>query len=480
MSASSPNMLVYTTGAMVLDDFPRPKVTFLPPVNSNITVMGGAPLKVGYPSKIANESLGGFFAAINRHEVNILGPPLPNNERDGWSIQLELIETLLDTLPFDDINQATLYITGDGRTRLIPHVFTISPMIPFICGVRCVEDIELQVTSWICIGWKVALLDGIPVEVDYAYDFDSTENIRHRVEAMRQLLPLDLTTPLQALLVSAGCIHGVVAQIEEGTRAMTFSDRTLVYSAFAKLQKHHIYLSDACEYEPDDLVIVGDKVRFVRGFTGNWMDIAFIFDPNIHGQETLADARKIHWEVAEKLFEKTIPGTELGFTWASPDFTELPKEAFNILNIVSSPEKPLDMLAFLVSTMSSSDNITSLSKKKRLKGSSSQTAPASRSVAASLSSFDDTCHSSLSEEPIDSSIASDRPLSLSKRSSTARRSVFLYNHGSSSPAVLPHSARLRGASSIRSPPIHSFMPLPPDDSDVTGVQSSHGWLEEVP
>ncbi|KAK0433167.1 hypothetical protein EV421DRAFT_1910312 [Armillaria borealis] len=298
-------------------------------------------------------------------------------------------------------------------------------MIPFICGVRCVEDSELQVTSWICIGWKVALLDGIPVEVDYAYDFDSSENIWHRVEAMRQLLPLDLTTPLQALLVSAGCIYGVVAQIEEGTRAMTFSDRTLVYSAFAKLQNHHIYLSDACEYEPDDLVIVGDKVRF----------------------ETLVDARKIHWEVAEKLFEKTIPGTELGFMWASPDFTELPKEAFNILNIVASPEKPLDMLAFLVSTMSLSDNITSLSKKKRLKGSSSQTAPASRSVATSSSSFDDTCHSSLSEEPIDSSIASDRPLSLSKRSSTARRSVFLYNDGSSSSAVLPYSAGLRGASS---------------------------------
>ncbi len=55
MSTSSPDTLVYTNaGFMDLDDYPRPKVTFLPPANSSITIMGGAPL---YPSRILLETL---------------------------------------------------------------------------------------------------------------------------------------------------------------------------------------------------------------------------------------------------------------------------------------------------------------------------------------------------------------------------------------------------------------------------------------
>ncbi|PBK85697.1 hypothetical protein ARMGADRAFT_1017767 [Armillaria gallica] len=465
MSTSSPDTLVYTNaGFMDLDDYPRPTVTFLPPANSSITIMGVMLLHSSDYENGAGPDNTLFQIIRNHHEVIISGPPLLSGADDrGCTIQLELIETLLDTVPFDEINRAKLYITGDGRARLIPDIFTIIPEIPFISGVRCIEDSELKTTSWLYIGWKLALLDGIPVEVEYAFDMETSEAIRGRVEALRQLLPLDLTTPPLALLVSDGAIYGIVTPIEDA-QPMSYADRSLVYSAFAKLQKHHIYLTER-DCEPDDLVIVGDKVRFIREFTGNWEN---------------------YWQVAEQLFETLAPGTELRELWASPDFTTRPAEAYSILNIAFAPEKPLGMLAFMTSTTSSSGSNTSLSKKRRLMGSSSSGSNTPLSKKRRLVGSSEavaTYHSSPSDESIDSSTAtSDGPLNISKRSSAPRRSVFLYDYlGIPTSAALPYSTRLRGVSSIQSPSsIRSVIPLPPDDSDVAGVQSSHGWLEEVP
>ncbi|KAK0189423.1 hypothetical protein F5146DRAFT_1050904 [Armillaria mellea] len=412
-------------------NYPRPKVTFLPPADSSITIMG---VMKTHCTDYDRHHLGTdstFFQVIrNHHEVIIVGPPVSCEQ--GCMLQLELIETLLDTLPFDEINRATLYITGDGRPRLIPQIFTIMPKIPFISGVRCIED-----------SWKLALLDGIPVEVDYAYDIRSSWSVQNRVEATRQLWPLDLTTPPEALLVSDDAIYGIALRIED---------------------------------------CLGNKVRFIRAFTGNWKDMVFSFDPDIHDQRALADARKSHWRVAEKLFEMFAPGVEFHEVWASPDFTIRPKQAYDILNIVFAPERPLDMLAFMTSITSLSDNNTSLSK-KRLTGSSSQVAAANRSVTGeSSTSSDEACHPTSSDESIDLSAVSDRPLQLSKRSSVTRRPVFLYdNLGIPTSSVLPRSTRLRGVSSVKSSSsIRSVVPLPPDDSDVAGIESSHGWLEEVP
>ncbi|KAK0457040.1 uncharacterized protein EV420DRAFT_1748937 [Desarmillaria tabescens] len=464
------------------DYYRRPKVTSLPPKNSSIVVIGAMMTHCPDYDLLGVDKT--YFQIIrNRHEVTILGPPLLDD--DGRTLQLELIETLLHTVPFDEINQATLYITGDGRARLIPQVFTIYPSLPFISGVRCVEDIELQVTSWLYIGWKLALLDGIPVEVDYAYNLMTSLCIENRLEAMRQLLPLDLTTPLQAHLVSDGSIYGLVNKIEEDSRSVTYVDRNLVYSAFAKLQKHHIYFTDANEYELDDIAIVGDKVRFIRTFTGNWLNAAFTYDPKIHDQETLADARKSHWRVAEKLFDKLISRTESPEIWASPDFSSRVEDGYCVLNIVFAPEKPLGILAFMASTMSSGNDVTSLSKKKRRKALSSHAATTSHSAAKhchSMSTSDELFQSSISEKVMESSATSDKPLVLSKRSST-RRSVFPYgNLDIDTPAVLPYPTRLSGTSFLGSHSlIQSVIPLPPDDSDdVAAIQSGHGWLEEVP
>lgn len=94
----------------------------------------------------------------------------------------------MDTVPFDEINRATLYITGDGRARLIPEIFTIIPKIPFISGVRCIEDSELKTTSWLYIGWKLALLDGIPVGMNNIYEFMTVQLTW--IEIQKLIMPL--------------------------------------------------------------------------------------------------------------------------------------------------------------------------------------------------------------------------------------------------------------------------------------------------
>ncbi len=68
--------------------------------------------------------------------------------------------TLLGSVAFEDTRQATLYIAGDGRARLIPQKEKHF-QIPYLGGYRCVDESQLQVTEWLQAGWKRALLDGV-------------------------------------------------------------------------------------------------------------------------------------------------------------------------------------------------------------------------------------------------------------------------------------------------------------------------------
>ncbi len=56
---------------------------------------------------------------------------------------------------------------------------------------------------------------------------ETSDCVRGRVEALRQLLPLDLTTPLLAFLISDVAIYGIVTQIEDA-QPMSYADRNLV------------------------------------------------------------------------------------------------------------------------------------------------------------------------------------------------------------------------------------------------------------
>ncbi|SJL10992.1 uncharacterized protein ARMOST_14390 [Armillaria ostoyae] len=186
-----------------------------------------------------------FQLLRNNHEVIIWGPPL--NERDGLFKELELIELLLNSADFDDIRQATLYIAWDGRARLIPQEQRFL-QIPYLAGYPCVDESQLQVTEWLQAGWKRALLDGVrPVEVEYAYNLTSSLALQCMIDGCRHLEPLDLTTPVLACLVRDGHMIGLVKRIEEGARMVSYKDRTLVYTAFLKLQQRHIYLLDEAD-----------------------------------------------------------------------------------------------------------------------------------------------------------------------------------------------------------------------------------------
>ncbi|KAK0216264.1 hypothetical protein IW262DRAFT_1464800 [Armillaria fumosa] len=243
-----------------------------------------------------------FQLLRNNHEVIIWGPPL--NERDGLLKELELIELLLNSVDFDDIRQATLYIAWDGRPRLIPQKQRFF-QIPYLAGYPCIDESQLQVTEWIQAGWKRALLDGVrPVEVEYAYNLTSSLALQCMIDGCRHLEPLDLTTPVLACLVRDGHMIGLVKRIEEGARMVSYKDRALVYTAFLKLQQRHIYLLDGHNMEPSAVLIVDDKVRFVDMALKRWFSPnILIYDPTIHDEQQLKQARQSHWRQAESLFE---------------------------------------------------------------------------------------------------------------------------------------------------------------------------------
>ncbi|KAK0216276.1 hypothetical protein IW262DRAFT_207144 [Armillaria fumosa] len=269
-----------------------------------------------------------FQLIRNNHEVIIWGPPII--ALANLMVQLELIETLLSSIPFDDVRQATLYIAGDGRSRLIPqeekHL-----QIPYLGGYRCVDESQLQVTEWLQAGWKRALLDGAkPVEVAYAYSVTSSLALQCMIDGCRHLEPLDLTTPLLACLVRDGRMIGVVKYVEEGARMVSYKDRTLVYDAFRKMQEHHIYLLDGHNMEPSAVLIVDNKVRFVDMALKRWFSPnVFIYDRTIHDEQQLKQVQLEHWRQAEMLFQRidSEPSTSNRYR---------PCE-YRLINVISSP-----------------------------------------------------------------------------------------------------------------------------------------------
>ncbi|PBK69346.1 hypothetical protein ARMSODRAFT_1018772 [Armillaria solidipes] len=301
-----------------------------------------------------------FQLIRNNHEVIIWGPPLA--VRANLTIQLELIESLLNFIDFDDIRQAMLYIAWDGRPRLIPQDDEFF-QIPYFAGYRCVDDSQLQVTEWLQAGWKRALLDGVrPVEVEYAYNRTSSLALQCTIDGFRDLEALDLTTPVVACLARDGHMIGVVKAVEEGARMVSYNDRTLVYSAFGKMQERHIYLLDGHNMEPSAVLIVGNKVRFVDMALKRWFSPnIFIYDRTIHDKEQLERAQKAHWRQAERLFERVLnarPGTSNRYRECE----------YRLVNVISAPEMPL--VAFSVTPP-----VTSRRRKKRKKRSGEPQSP---------------------------------------------------------------------------------------------------------
>ncbi|KAK0216274.1 hypothetical protein IW262DRAFT_1464807 [Armillaria fumosa] len=273
-----------------------------------------------------------FQLIRNNHEVIIWGPPVV--ALANLMIQLELIETLLSSIAFDDIQQATLYIAWDGRSRLIPQEENFL-QIPYFAGYRCVDESQLQVTEWLQAGWKRALLDGVrPVEVEYAYNRTSSLALQCMIDACRNLEALDLTTPPLAYLTRDGRIIGVVKCIEEGARMMSYKDRTLIYTAFQKMQERHIYLLDGHDMDPAAVLIVDNKVRFVDMALKRWFSPnVLIYDRSIHDGLQLKQAQQSHWRQAELLFERihTRPGTSNRYRTCE----------YRLINAISAPGMPL-------------------------------------------------------------------------------------------------------------------------------------------
>ncbi|KAK0237195.1 hypothetical protein EDD85DRAFT_1023900 [Armillaria nabsnona] len=300
-----------------------------------------------------------FQLIKNNHEVIIWGPPVV--VLASLAIQLELIETLLNSVDFDDIRQATLYIAWDGRARLIPQEQRFL-QIPYFAGYRCVDESQLQVTEWLQAGWKRGLLDGVrPVEVEYAYNRTSSLALQCMIDACRKLEALDLTTPVLACLTRDGHMIGIVKCIEEGARMVSYKDRSLVYTAFGKMQERHIYLLDGHDMEPSTVLIVDDKVRFVDMALKRWFSPnIFIYDRTIHDEQQLKQAQQSHWRQAELLFERISARLSTSKRYRPSEY--------HLINVICAPGMPL--IAFSASPL-----IVSQRREKRRKRSSEPQIP---------------------------------------------------------------------------------------------------------
>ncbi|KAK0494313.1 hypothetical protein EDD18DRAFT_1355710 [Armillaria luteobubalina] len=281
----------------------------IPSIPSNVTVVYQVAFYYDcYETPGSGKAM--FQLIRNNHEVIIWGPPVI--EHLNLMIQLELIGTLLDSVPFNEIREAILYIAWDACARLIPlkdkHF-----QIPYWGGYRCVEESQLQVTDWLQVGWKLALMDGVrPVEVEYAYNLTSSLALQYMINGCRNLEPLDLTTPVLACLAHNGHMIGLVKCIEEGAQTVSYKDRRLVYSAFQKMQEHHIYLLDGHDMDPSAILIANNKVRFVDMALKRWFNPnVLIYDRMVHDEQELEQVWQAHWRQVELLFERlnTYPST---------------------------------------------------------------------------------------------------------------------------------------------------------------------------
>ncbi|KAK0477055.1 hypothetical protein IW261DRAFT_1421264 [Armillaria novae-zelandiae] len=243
-----------------------------------------------------------FQLIRNNHELIIWGPPviaLPN-----LMVQLQLIETLLGSIPFDDVRQATLYIAQDGRSRLIQQDEK-QFQIPYLGGYRCIDESQLQATKWLQAGWKRALLDGAKPVGGWISTLGTTG--------------FDYSN----FGLSVKCV-------EEGARMASYKDRILVYDAFRKMQERHIYLLDGHNMEQSAVLIVDDKVRFVDMALKRWFSPnVFIYDRMIHDEQQLKQARQAHWRQVELFFDRID-------TEASTSNRYRPCE-YRLINVIPSP-----------------------------------------------------------------------------------------------------------------------------------------------
>ncbi|KAK0189454.1 hypothetical protein F5146DRAFT_1001706 [Armillaria mellea] len=75
----------------------------------------------------------------------------------------------------------------------------------------------------------------------------------------------------------------LVKCIEEGAQMVSYKDQRLVYSAFEKMQAHHIYFLNGHDMDPTAILIVDNKVRFVDMALKRWFSLNIvIYDWNIH------------------------------------------------------------------------------------------------------------------------------------------------------------------------------------------------------
>lgn len=241
---------------------------------------------------------------------------------------LEMIHSSLNSLRFSDQNWAYVNQTVEGfqpiqRRKSFKYLITCERWAPYIS-----ED-EVEITEWNCVGHASGFWREEPVVIYYGWDEDHTKQVNKAMIAARALRGLDVTQEVYGHLVnSEGEIIGLVVEATKG-RAVRLEDRSIVYEAVAKLQRHFCLFP---AFKAGFVLISEGKVRFA--------DLSYItYYPPGQRQDFEEKADRLHWDYLEIFFseleEGLTPMIHFHFFKAEPITLVYPE----------APHRPLPLLA---------------------------------------------------------------------------------------------------------------------------------------
>jgi hypothetical protein len=202
---------------------------------------------------------------------------------------IEIIQSLLNVVEFGRSNWSYLVNYG-GTYRLI---YKDVPVRHLSCPTwaTLVDEGDVQITQWVSGEQRHGLWRGREVDLLVAWGEEYALSIENNTRGHRLLLGLDLTFEVLGHILRDGRVVGLMTEPAYG-RLMDFRDRSLVYEAIAKLQKHGILYKE-CHHAPNIMISDG-KVRFLQT----------VHMRRLPPVELAKEAEYWHWKTLEDSFNE--------------------------------------------------------------------------------------------------------------------------------------------------------------------------------
>ncbi|TFK29128.1 hypothetical protein FA15DRAFT_610811 [Coprinopsis marcescibilis] len=210
---------------------------------------------------------------------------------------LGIIQSLLNSIELDNVNWVYINKTADGY-RILPRKRSFRSLIKCPLWSKLIYENEVQITRWNSEGAN-GYWNGKPVDLWYGWDQTRMRLVNLAMEAAQAVKDLDLTYEVYGhLLNSDGHVIGLVTEATWG-RPIDVNDRTIVYEAISRLQRHFCIFSNAGT--SGLILIAGGKVRLA-----DLCSIKYYPPDQRSDWEELTD--RVHWRGLEEVFANLEEG----------------------------------------------------------------------------------------------------------------------------------------------------------------------------